>query len=131
MNKRENPFGRTGGESPVIQRVKPQVDVDDVIKRRCGVNCNPSEMSGAEMFAVVAEMKQTHGEKGVALENELMKVKQQLHKKLHLAAWVQENVLRTKLEDVTNQHRPSTAPAPLEEKKASDPHPEPASATNQ
>ena len=48
-------------------------------------------MTGAEFYALVGHIKRQHGQRGEALEQELMKVTRQMDKKIRLLDWCTTN----------------------------------------
>ena len=51
-------------------------------------------MTGAEFYALVGHIKRQHGQRGEALEQELMKVTRQMDKKIRLLDWCTTNLGR-------------------------------------
>jgi hypothetical protein len=54
----------------------------------------PNSMSGAEFYAMVGHIKRQHGQKGEAIEAELMKIPRQMDKKIRLIDWIGANVAK-------------------------------------
>ena len=80
-------------QSPLQEITAPRLELDGavVLDKYTSAGSNPTEMSGAEFYAVIGHIKRQHGPKGDALEAELMKISRQKDKKIRLGDWISEH----------------------------------------
>ena len=76
-------FERSVASTPESDR-KPKKEVDGAaaLSRYADEGIPAHEMSGLEMYSIIEHIKCEHGEKGTALETQLLRVKRQYDKKV-------------------------------------------------
>jgi hypothetical protein len=92
--------------SPLQEVTAPRVVLDGATVLDKYLSGEPAtSMSGAEFYAVVGHLKLQEGQKGDALEAELMKVTRQADKKTRLLEWCTQNI--------GQREPPARSPAPV------------------
>eukprot|EP00965_Chrysotila_dentata_P216506 6189424-Pleurochrysis_carterae.AAC.2 len=115
MPPQQPQFARSVQSTPPSERKQLiHVDAEAALERFVVHNASVEDMSGKEMFAIIDLMKREYGDRGAALEAQLLKVKRPFEKKMQLMAFVNDNVpgankQATPLADVSNLA--ATAPA--------------------
>lgn len=93
LTKYNAQFQRSSNSPLADVTAAPRLELDgaQVLHKYSSGGSPPTEMSGAEFYAVIGHLKRQHGPKGEALEMELMKISRQKDKKIRLADWISEH----------------------------------------